>query len=263
MNKLFGTLLNVVFFTIIIVISVAVSTIALTRKVNEYRKNINHGVTGAVVKEVVPVLSLSEGIVKKVNYKAGQEVGKGELLVEIENPVLAARVETLSRFKDNSSAVTEAEVAKEQLGYLNISSPVNGIIGEMNVSEGSPVENLTNVATLYNRDNVRLLAELSVEEYQAVRRLREVTAYSPRLHQSFIVRPDALRPNVSEAELEGQTELKEKKIGLFFTFKNKEETQSLLHNEDLELHLYDEEKISKPIDVFVDFWNSVLLSPDE
>jgi hypothetical protein len=78
--------------------------------------------------------------------------------------------------------------------------------------------------------------------------------YSERLNQSFPVKVEKLRP-----EEKDPTGANKKKIGLYFTFVNKDDSASLLHNEDLELKLIStEEQVSKPIDFFVNFWNGLL-----
>jgi multidrug efflux pump subunit AcrA (membrane-fusion protein) len=254
MKKLLSITLNTLFFTIIIVIAFAVATIALTRKVNDYRQQYNKGIKGTVIKEVVPVLSFSKGIVRKIHIKVGEKVKKHELLVEVDNPVLQGKVNALQAYPDNISAQTEAKVAQQELGSLNIYSPLDGVVSDITVVEGTPVEELGKVVMLYANENMRLLGDLSVNQYTVVQQLQQIQAYSPRLNQTFTIIPDILKPDEKTA-----SDFADKKISLYFVFKNKRDAISLLNNEDLDLQLAKQDEIStKPIDIFVDFWNSTL-----
>lgn len=255
MKKFLSIFLNVLFFVIIAVLAVSVATIALTKKVNEYRDQDSQDIKGTVIKQIVPVLAMSEGIVIDIPVKTGDHIRKNQLLVKIDNPVLRSKVKSLQEFKDNVSAQTEAKVAEEELKNLILYSPVDGIVGAITVTEGGPVEDLSKAMEVYSSENVRLLAGLTVEQYQQVQRIQNIRAYSDRLNQSFAIKAEKLKPDAEEAK-----DIDKKKIGLYFTFVDKKDAASLLHNEDLELKLdtEEEEKINKPIDFFVNFWNGLL-----
>lgn len=257
MRTFIAFLLNSLFFAVIVLVAVSISTIALAKKVNEYRAQARHGIKGTVVKDEIPVLSFTNGVVKKLYIKPGDEVKKGDLLVQIENPLLKSKVDTLAQFKDNVSAQTEAKVATEELKRLSLTSPVDGIISEVFTTEGSPVESFSKVLTILASNNAKLLSELTLSEYQTVEHLPSVTAYSPRLNQSFTVKLDSLKPN-EKTSINPETGVKEKNIGLYFTFASNSVAQSLLNNEDLDLLLEKQDATYKPIDYFVDFWNSIL-----
>lgn len=253
MNKFWNFLLNFIFFSIIVVIAFSIATIGLTKKVNEYASQNTDQLKGTVIKQNIPILSFSQGIVKKVHVRLGEEVRKNDLLVEIDNPVLKGKIEALQKYPDNISAQTEAQVAKEELKGLQIYSPVDGAVADISVSEGSPVENLAKVMTIYSNDNIQLLADLTDKQYIAVQQMHEAKAYSSRLNQNFSLQPDILRPE-EKVSLFG-----DKKIGLYFNFKDKNEAASLLDNEDLDIQLSaQQEKINKPIDFFVNFWNKII-----
>lgn len=255
MKKFIAGLLNVVFFTVVLIMALSISTIALTKKVNDYRNENTTGVQGTVIKQVVPVLSFTKGVVRTVNVKVGQEIKKDEVLVEMDNPLLRSKVKTLEKFPNNLSAETEAEVGREELKTLTITSPVDGFIGEIQVTEGSVTENLAPVVTIYAHQDIRVLVELSSKEYQAIKNLSEIKAYSERLNQTFVLKPDILKPDEST-----EAKTQEKKIGLYFTIKNTQDAKYLLNNEDLDLYVDDsnEERIARPIDIVVNFWNNVL-----
>lgn len=253
MKKFISFILNGIFLIAIIGIAVTVSTLALTKKVNEYKKQNSKGIVATVVKQQIPVLSFSKGIVKKIHVKVGQQVKKGEFLVEIDNPVLRGEVNALKTFSNNVSAQTQAKVAQSELNNLNITSPVNGVVSEILVTEGTPIDQLNKVLTMYDNANIRLLAYLTVTQYQAMQQQAKISVYSERLQQDFFVKPESLSPD------EKQTNIDQKKIGLYFVLQNKADAVSFLNNEDVAVRFYKQpENSNKPIDVFINFWNNVL-----
>lgn len=253
MKKIISIIINSIFFLIIIIIAVVTATIALTKKVNDDRKLYNQGITGTVIKQEVPILSFSQGVVKNIDVRVGQNIKIGDPLMEIENPVLVGKIQALKAYPDNISAQTEAKVAQEELKGLNIISSINGVVTEIDVTEGSPIENLGKVMVIYSNDNIHLLAHLTDDQFQKIEQLHQAVAYSTRLNQNFVVVPDILSPD------EKLNDIGVKQIGLYFKFKNKTDAASLLNNEDLTLNLStDDSKILKPVDFFVNFWNSIL-----
>lgn len=252
MKKYVRVLINICFFGSIVCISLIIATLSLTKKINNDAIQYDKGITASVVKQQVPILSFSTGIVKKMHVRIGQKVKKNDLLLELENPLLEGKIQALQSHKDNLSAQTEADVAKEEMKTFEIYSPINGVVTDMYVSVGAPVQSLTKLLNLYSDDNIELLANLSDSEYQAIQQLPEIKAYSKRLNQEFIIQPDILQPN------ETVNQLDKKQIGLFFSFKDKEGAQSLLENEDVSLQLQQTNThIEKPIDYIVNFWNRV------
>lgn len=247
--------LNLMFFTAVIAIAISVATIALTRKVNQYRSQFRQGIKATVIKKEVPILSYSRGIVKKINARVGQEVKHNAVLAELDNPALRSKVDVLGEYEDNVSAQTEVKVAQEELKNMTVTAPVNGVIADIVATEGSPVEALNKFMTMYSNTNVRLLAQLTVDQYQIIQKLPEVKAYSPRLNQNFTLKPYILSPDEKTP-----LQYEEKKIGLYFKLANEADASSLLQNEDLDLQLETPgEKIIKPVDYFVNFWNGLLL----
>ncbi len=254
MRNIFTLILNIVFFSFVVLSAFAVSTIALTKKVNEYRAQITKGITATVIKQELPVVSFSSGFIKKLYVKEGKEVKKNDLLVEIDNPVLKGKIQALQNYPDNVSAQTEARVAQEEMKGLSIYAPVDGFVSGVTITEGSPVENFSKLMTIYSNENVEVLADLTDDQYLTAQQMHEIKVYSKRLNQDFVVVPDVLRPDTKKGEF--QT----KQIGLYFVFKDSIAAKSLLNNEDIQLELNTQSDTTrKPIDIFVDFWNSLLL----
>ncbi len=255
MKKIIVALLNTVFFTLVVLLAFSVATIALTRKVNRYRSQFQQGLKVTVIKNEVPILAYTRGVVKKIPAKVGMEVKKNSVLAQLDNPALRSKIDVLGVYEDNVSAQTEAKVAEEELKNLVVKAPVSGVIAEVHVAEGSPVETFSEFMSMYSHDDTRLLALLSVQQYQMIKRLPEVRAYSPRLNQNFILKPSILSPTEKESG-----EFREKKIGLYFKLANEQDASSLLHNEDLDVFLESSgNKIMKPVDYFIDFWNGLLI----
>lgn len=253
MHKTLRISINILFFLTVIVIASTIATMALVKKIEKNQSQYNDGIVGVVVKQQVPILALSRGIVKKVYIRPGVSVAKNDLILELENPVLAGKIAALGNYPDNVSAQTEAKVAQEEMKGWKIYSPVDGVITDLLITEGSPVQELMNVANIYSNENILMLANLSDDQYLAVQQLHEITAYSNRLNQNFAIQPDILQPD------EKVDELNEKKIGLYFRFNDKDAAQSLLHNEDLELRITQQDtKIIKPIDYIINFWQTFL-----
>lgn len=255
MKKIFGILLNLLFFAIIIVIVVAISTIALTSKTNEYNNRYKNGLNGSVLKHAVPVMSLTRGVVEKIEIKIGDEVKSGDLLFTLTNPSLVNEIEALKKFPGNISAETQAKLGEQKLKELKIFAQTDGIVGEINATSGVPVDEFVKLATIYSNNDIKLLSELTVDEYQTARRAPRIFAYSRRLNQSFEIEPDILNPDITTP-----IKFEEKKMGLYFKFKNEENAISLLNNEDLIIQLENtnQAKINKPVDFIVNFWNKLL-----
>ncbi len=257
MKKLIGYFLNIIFFTVIILVVIAISTIALTKKVNEYRDQYKNGISGTVEKNSIPVMSFTKGVISTINIKTGDEILEGDILIELNNPSLENEIEALKKFPKNESAQTQLGLYEQELENLIISAPIDGIVGEVLLTEGAPVDEFVKLLTIYSNDDIKLIAELTIEEYQAVKRATKIFAFSKRLNQSFEIIPDILNPDT-------KTPLKfeEKKIGQFFKFANEADAVSLLNNEDLTIQLESPEvkQTNKPVDFIVDFWNKILPS---
>lgn len=254
MKKILIVIMNFLFYSIVILIAIIISSIALTKKVDDYRLQNQQGISGTVVKQQIPVLAFEPGVIEKLDVTTGDKVTKGDVIVLMDNPDLLTQVNTLEQFKNNSSAQTEAQVGEQQLNNLTIKAPVDGIIGPIEVAQGTPIQSLTKLLTIYSNIDIKLLVYLDESEYAALQQIRGIRAYSPRLNQSFNITPDVLSPH--EEKLSPTTS---KKIGLYFKFDNPIEAQSLLDNEDLQLDLTNKLVVSyEPLILFVNFWNHFL-----
>src|SRR6266568_3340011 len=142
MKKIVVTVLNIIFFSLMILIAVGITSVSLVKKIND-SKVASSGIKATVVKQTIPILAYSEGVIKKIHVRVGERVKKNELLVEIENPLLEGKIKALESHPDNISAQTEADVAKEQMKGFMIYSPVDGVVTSIVTTEGAPVQALT------------------------------------------------------------------------------------------------------------------------
>src|SRR6266568_3836846 len=112
MKHIINATINTILITIDILVAVAISTVGLTKKINEFQTRYNQGIQGVIVKDVVSVLNLSSGIVGKVPVQSGQAVKKGTLLITMTNPLLTDKLHAYQIFVNNESAQTEATITK-------------------------------------------------------------------------------------------------------------------------------------------------------
>lgn len=258
-QSIFRSVLDILACFVVFVLAITISTIGLTIKANQYKAEERSKVIVTVYKKPIPVLASAKGIVEKVHIRPGQEVKRGDVLIEIDNPLLKGKIEALKNYPDNLSARTEAEVAQIELSYLNISSPVDGVVSEIAITEGAPIQELAPLITLYSNEDVSLVANLYTDQYLAIKQLNSAKAYSPRLNQTFMITPSLVRPDIQLPEVEKD----EKKIGLYFTLSRSDDATSLLQNEDLQLEIIEDVvDTSRPIDIITNFWNSVLFKPE-
>lgn len=255
--KVTNILINTGILITILLVSITISSISLTKKYNQFRAIFINGVTATVVKKEIPILSMTEGIVKKVHVQTGDQVKQGDVLVEIDNPALRDKIETLSQFKDNLSAQTEAKVAESSLRYFTITASVDGVVSEVHVNEGVTVEDTTEVVTLFSNSDVVLLANLAPDKYAAAQRMNHILGFSPRTNQNFLLVPSQVKPEVKV------TQDQKKQIGLYLAFINPTDGIGLLQNEDIIIRLRPLDTISRPIDGIVTFWNRILGTVNE
>jgi hypothetical protein len=251
MKKSLALLFDIFFFGTILIIALFIATLGLTQKIN----NQSYGIKATVVKQAVPVLTSTGGIVKTIYVKPGQVVKKGDPLVDMENPDLKNKITILEQYKNNISAQTEAQVGQEQLKGLHITASTDGIVKEISISEGSILENLSKVMTIYSNNNVQLFVGLSIQQYKDATAMKEIRAYDARLNKTFFIKTYALNPD-QEDDLKTNT----KKLGVLFKLSNQKDAIVLLNNEDLSLYIENsDEKNNMLLNTIVTFWNKILL----
>lgn len=142
--------------------------------------------TGSLMaNEYVQLKSEVSGIVEKINFKEGQKVKKGQLLVQLNDEEIRAEIEKLQFAKKlnedieyrqkqllEKEAISKEEyetvlttlnttladikVRQVQLEKHQIRAPFDGIIGLRSVSEGSYLNPADNIVTLYSINPIKV-----------------------------------------------------------------------------------------------------------
>lgn len=254
MRTFFNSVINLCLLGVITAICLIATTITLTQRIDDYRNQYKQGISVTVVKQEIPIVSLVSGTVNDIRVQLGQSIKNGEVVATISNPLLNSQISAYQSVKNNISAQTEAKIAKAEVPFETIKSPVDGSVGEILVKKGAGINEFTDVATIYANDNIRLLSYLSTNNYLLVKKESIVKAYNPRLNLDVLLRPDTLQPKEVAVGQFG-----EKKFGLYFTLVNPSDAVSLLQNEDMVLQIdTPQDKVVKPLDFIVNFWNSIL-----
>lgn len=255
-GKLFSFVVNSLFIIVIIIIVVAITSISYTQKIDQYLQQYQKGINAVVIKNKVPILALSKGIVSKVYVSEGDRVRAGQLLLEITNPLLQQQVQTLSKYKNNTSAQTQASLAKAELQYNKVYAPSDGVVSDINVTTNTPVDEYSNLMTIYQDTNTKLLTYLSVNQYITAQKMNKIDVFDPRLNQDFYFTIAGLK---TDQESPNQQNQPTNKIALYLKPSNPKDALSLLNGETMQIEFNSTPNtVSKPVDYLVNFWNGLL-----
>jgi hypothetical protein len=196
------------------------TTTAFMKKVATFSNTQPAQAIGKVVKEDVPVSATSSGILKQVDVQDGDHVTSGQELM------------TYYLAGNKSPQIIKA--------------PESGIIRRTSLTGGDVIEPQWKILTIYKDNKARLLVYLTEDQYNQIKKLNHLQAYSKRLDQAFAVSPKVLQADVQD------TENVQEKIGVYFEFEDPTEVTSLLHNESLSLIL-PKQKTPKITDILSNF----------
>lgn len=249
MKKATTYFVNFILVLAVVSISFAISTFALSKKIDSQKKIFNK-IYGTVEKKETIVISETRGNMDKIYYSVGEEVRRGEKIAKLKNPDLQIKIASLSKFTDNESAQTELEVATNEIKGLDVVSPVNGYIDEIAKSEGEFVNPSDKLFVLFSNEDSRILFYLRDYEYRNLSNLKTISAYSSRLDQYINIKITNFKPRTEKDNNE------QNKIGVYFELLNPEDGEKLLHGEDVELVLNEEATSPKrPLDFIIDTWS--------
>lgn len=256
-RALFKFFVNIIFSIFIVVIAITITTISLTKKINDFNKQYQQGVGSTVVKDEIPVIGMTKGIIKTLNVSEGQQVKKGQLLAEITNPVLEAQIRVFASDPKNESAQTQAKLAKADLAYDTIYAPVDGIISNMQVTVNSPIDQYSRLMSIYANQNTKVLVYFTTDQYLTSQKMAKIPAFDPRLNQDFYLAVYGLKPNQEILAKEDNPSVH--KVAVYLKLLNSQDSLSLLNGEQLQLKLTPpEDQTNKPINIFVRFWDSLI-----
>lgn len=244
-------LINAMYFMAIIIISLVVSVIGLTRKINLYRATDTQ-IEFSVHRDEVNITSASSGTVTKIHVQPGDQVKAGDLVVELTNSLVQAELATLDSFSDvNLSARTQAELLRAQAKAYQIIAPRDGYVASINVTEGSLINANDAVLKMYAGDDITLESKLYTHQIETIQRHPEVKAYSYRLERHFIAR----YVNINEVEDVGDTDQYTVRFSL-----DEQDAGELLQGETLVVLSFDDSmKSTRPADIIADGVNQLLL----
>ena len=239
---------------LVFVMALSLATLALTRRLNSIDTS-RYVLLLTVAKEEVQIPSAIPGTIAKVYVQQGQNVKKGEVLIEMANDALTARLQALQRATNNVSAETEASVLRAQLEQYQVKAPKDGIIYSVEATEGTYLPTTGTVVTMLTNANTKLLASVTSAQYGQIQKQLKLNAFSSRLEQLYKI------------ELEGVSKVlpvdaatNTPRYELAFHFVNLDDGENFIQGENLDLvgrTLEDESY--EPAYLIAKFWNSFII----
>jgi len=110
------------------------------------------------------------GVVARVGVAAGQEVKKGDLVVELNSGTITAAYaeQELARQKElyqqHNTSLKNLQAAEAQLAELRVVAPFSGTVTRLNVRPGQAVDVNTVVAELVNMNRLTVACDLPVSQ---------------------------------------------------------------------------------------------------
>lgn len=193
---------------------------------NPKKLNNDLRITGSLTaNESVELKSEVSGVVEKILFKEGQEVSRGQLLVELNSDEFKAELEILEYSKKLNedieyrqkqllakeaiskeeyetalttlqTSISEIKVKKVQIEKHKIRAPFSGTVGLREISEGSYISPTNLIATIYNIDPIKI--DFSVPgRYISELNVGDNVAFSVEaFEESFVGKIYAIEPQV-------------------------------------------------------------------
>ena len=253
-QRLVTILLNGGYFLVVFTVALAISTLALARRLNSYQAN-ETPFSLQVQKEEVVLKNTVAGQVKTINVKTGEHVKKGDILVQLTDQGTNAKIEILERIgANNVSALTEAEVLKSLVPQLEIRAPRDGIIYKVQVVEDMYVQHNSELIVLFSDDNVRLIGMVPPEQYLDLLKQKKLDVFSSRREQVFGVKLEAVSRVIPATQYQPSV------YELYFQFVNVKDAASFIQGESVDVVAKTREDVGfKPGKRIQAFWNSLVL----
>jgi membrane fusion protein (multidrug efflux system) len=145
----------------------------------------------------------SAGVVTKVNVIAGQQVAKGDVLVELDSgtATYALAEQELARqeklFEQQNTSLKNLQAAEAQLALLRVAAPLSGTVARLNVKPGQAVDLSTVVAEVMDLNRLAVSAEIPAAEANGLKAGEEVQILSePAVPTELLfVSPDVDKDN--------------------------------------------------------------------
>lgn len=245
-------LINAFYILTIFLFTLGVSTLALARKVNSYKNNSTL-MTFTVDKDDIIIANSVVGRIEAINVQPGQHVDTGDILIELTDDSLEAKLNTLERFGgENLSALTQAQLIRAQESEYQIKAPRSGIVYQIDAAEGTYLPVNTKIITLFADNDVRLTTFLSARELEQIQRVGALDVFSPRLEQSYRIDYQGVG-RVKQDDDNGEL------YEAIFTFAGEGVGVEFLEGETLEVIGVSQDAAKRPADYVTDLWNKLLL----
>lgn len=257
-NTFIAFILNSGYFLIIFLIALAISTLALARRLNSYQSS-NTPFVLQIQKDEVELTNTVAGRVKEVFVKPGQHFKKGDLLIQLADEATEAKIETLERLaRENVSARTELEVLKTLTPQYEVRAPQDGIVYKVHVVEDTYLQNNSNMITMFSDDDVKLIGLVSPEQYAEILKQKRLDVFSSRREQIFGVKLEAVSRVIPATQHQAS------EYELYFQFVNPEDAASFIQGESVNVvaKTRDDQQF-KPGNLIVTFWNSLIAGGQE
>lgn len=254
-------IINIIYFILIFIFSIAVATQALARKVNTFQ-TMTSPIFFYVDKQDIAVVATITGQVEELLVSPGQYVDKGELVMKISMSNYDKKIEALEAVADgNLSARTELSILKEKADSFNVYAPQNGVIYKVQVSEGSYVGIGTEVATLFADSDAKLLTYVTPAQYTELQSKPSISVYSKRLEQAFSVKLNGIGKVTDDYQSIGGSNTKRlRKYELIFQFVNPEDGAVFIEQESLQfINVVSSNNIQRPMERVARLWNALIL----
>jgi membrane fusion protein (multidrug efflux system) len=107
----------------------------------------------------------SAGIVAKVNVVEGQQVAKGDVLVDLSSPAAVAEVERQKKlYEQQNTSLKNLQDAQAQLDLMRVTAPLSGTVVRVNVKPGQAADLTTIVAEVMDLNRLAVSAEIPSAE---------------------------------------------------------------------------------------------------
>jgi multidrug efflux pump subunit AcrA (membrane-fusion protein) len=107
----------------------------------------------------------SAGVVTKVNVIEGQQVEKGEVLVELNSPAAEAEVERQKKlYEQQNTSLKNLQEAEAQLAMLRVTAPLSGTVVRVNAKPGQAVDLTTVIVEVMDLNRLAVSAEIPTAE---------------------------------------------------------------------------------------------------
>jgi len=107
----------------------------------------------------------SAGVVTKVNVVEGQQVTKGDVLVELNSQAAEQEVARQKQlYAQQNTSLKNLQNAETQLALLRVTAPLSGTVARVNVKPGQAVDLTTVVAEVMDLNRLAVSAEIPAAE---------------------------------------------------------------------------------------------------